>query len=370
VRAVLVSRLYANPSARGKLRALAGLGCSVAAVVPASWRSDDGMVRETAFGDDGGARILPIPVRGNAHGAAELRWDGAALRRALGEFRPDVVQVEEEPSTRVAAQVARSASRFRFRLVAFAWQSLPDRAPVLARLRRRRVLRTAQGIVGGNRLALDLLARDRDGVPTAVIPQLGVVPPVGTHREPHDGLSIGFIGRVVPEKGLDILFRACVRLRGSWRVHVVGTGEAQEELEALAARLGIAAYVTWHGALPRPALDAVWPKLDCMALPSRTTERWVETRGTAALEAMAYGLPVVATETGVLPELVGEAGIVVPEDDVEGLACALQRLHDDRPLATRLGTEARRRVLAEQTDEAIAQRTLAFWRAIVTPANP
>jgi glycosyltransferase involved in cell wall biosynthesis len=281
-----------------------------------------------------------------------------------------VVQIEEEPGTLVAAQVARAARRLHFRLVSYGLQSLPTKLPLVTRFRRRRVLRVAQGLVGANRLALGLLARDRDGVPQAILPQTGIIPPLAAPHEPHAGLSIGFVGRVVPEKGLDILFRACVRLRGTWRVHVVGSGAAQEELEALAARLGIAASVTWHGALPRPALDALWPAFDCVALPSRTTEHWIEAPGTSALTAMAYGLPVVATATGILPEIIGETGFTVPEDDVDGIATALQQLHDDRELLARLGAAARRRVLAEQTDAAIADRTLAFWQTVLASASP
>ena len=370
MRAVIVSRLYADPAARGKLRALAALGCAVGAVVPSEWRSSaDGAVRATEFGDDSGARILPVPVRRGGRGG-ELQWNGTALRRMLAEFRPDIVQVEEEPTSPVAAQVVRAARRLRFRMVGFGWESLPVRTSWVTRFRRTRVLRTAQGLIGGNRLALDLLLRDRPGVPHAIIPQSGIVPPLVAEYRPHEGLTIGFVGRVVPEKGLDILFRACVRLRGSWRVHVIGSGGAQEEFESLAARLGIAARVTWHGALPRAALDALWPAFDCVAVPSRSTERWIESRGTSALTAMAHGLPVVATATGALPELIGGTGLTVPEDDVDGLAAALQQLQDDPALRARLGADARRRVLAEHTDTAIAQRTLAFWRDVVAFASP
>lgn len=287
----------------------------------------------------------------------------------MAEFRPDIVQVEEEPTTRIAAQVARASRRLRFRLVVFGWESLPTRTSWVTRFRRTRVLHTAQGLIGGNRLALDLLLRDRAGVPHAVMPQSGVIPPLVAEHRPREGLSIGFVGRVVPEKGLDLLFRACVRLRGGWRVHVVGSGDAQEELEALAARLGIAARVTWHGALPRPSLDALWSSFDCTVVPSRTTERWVESRGTSALTAMAHGLPVVATATGVLPELVGDAGLTLPEEDVDGLAAALQRLHDDPGLRARLGAEGRRRVLADYTDVAIAERTLGVWRIVLAFAS-
>jgi glycosyltransferase involved in cell wall biosynthesis len=81
---------------------------------------------------------------------------------------------------------------------------------------------------------------------------------------------------------------------------------------------------------------------------------------------MAHGVAVVASATGVLPEVVESAGIVVPEDDVPALTEALQRLHDDPTVHQRLGSAGRRRVMDLYTDAAIASRTLQFWREVVS----
>ncbi len=368
MRAIIVSRLYTDAATRGKLRALAGLGCTIGAVVPASWQPAPGEPpRATTFGDDGGVRIFPAAVRGID---PQLTWDTAALRRALAEFRPDVVQVEEEPSSQVAAAVVRAATRLDFRVTVFSYEGLPARLPLLARVRRDRVLRRSAGLVGGNRLALALLTRERTDRPTTVLPQTGVTPPLVAGSVARPGLSIGFVGRLVPERGLDLLFRACVQLSDAWSVHVAGTGPALEELEALAERLGIAARVTWHGALSRPALAALWPQLDCAAFPSRTTPRWIETRGRSVLDAMVNGLAVIVSASGALPEVVGPAGKIVPEEGVDELAEVLHGFAQDPESRRALGAEARRRVLAEYTDESIAQRTLAFWRLVTGSANP
>jgi glycosyltransferase involved in cell wall biosynthesis len=83
---------------------------------------------------------------------------------------------------------------------------------------------------------------------------------------------------------------------------------------------------------------------------------------------MAHGLAVVGSATGAIPETLGDAGLVIPEEDVAALAEALQRLHDDRAEVERLGAAGRRRVMDGYTDAAIADRTLAFWRE-VTRAN-
>ena len=147
---------------------------------------------------------------------------------------------------------------------------------------------------------------------------------------PHPGLAIGFVGRLVPERGLDLLFRACVGLAGKWTLTVVGTGPSQEELEGLAQRLGIAARISWLGALPPAGGGRDLAPARLPGAPIRTTQRWVMTVGRAALHAMAHGVAVVGTDSGALPELVGDAGRIVPEEDVPALTAALQELYADR----------------------------------------
>jgi glycosyltransferase involved in cell wall biosynthesis len=83
---------------------------------------------------------------------------------------------------------------------------------------------------------------------------------------------------------------------------------------------------------------------------------------------MAHGVAVVATDSGALPELVGDAGRIVPEEDVPALTAALQDLYADRSECERLGSAGRRRILEQFSDDAIAAKTLAFWRSL-TPAS-
>lgn len=366
VRAIVVSRVYADPAARGKLRALAGLGVTVAAAVPDRWMPA-GLLQEqkTAWGDDGGVRTVPIPIRGSSSPGADPAWHAASLRRLLSDFRPDIVQIEEEPWTRGAATLARAAKRLQLPYIILARESLPLSNGVLPRLRRQRTLSGAVGVVGVNQSAARLGVRDHPALPHRTAPQVGVALPLSTHRSSHVGLAIGFVGRLIPEKGLDLLFRACVKLVGRWNITVVGTGPAQEELEGLAERLGIAGRVTWLGALPKSAVEEVWSRFDCIVMPSRTTPRWIEITPRAALDAMAHGVAVVASAAGALPETLADAGIIVPEEDVPALAAVLQRLHDTPGECTRLGAAGRRRVMDEFTDAAVADKTLRFWREVL-----
>jgi glycosyltransferase involved in cell wall biosynthesis len=173
---------------------------------------------------------------------------------------------------------------------------------------------------------------------------------------------------LVPERGLDLLFRACVGMTGKWTLTVVGTGPSQEELEALAERLGISARVSWLGPLPRESVDQVWPHLDCVVFPARTTPRWVPSAARGALHAMANGVAVVASDSGALPEIVADTGKIVPEENVPALTSTLQELDVDRAQCERLGGAGRRRIMDEFSDSAIAAKTLAFWRRLA-PAS-
>ena len=366
MRSLVISRVYADPTARGKLRALASLGVAVAAAVPDRW-FPAGLERQqqTSWGDDGGVRTVPVPIRGSALPAANPFWHGRTVRGLLTDFRPDLLQIEEEPWSNGAAAIARVARRLKIPYVILTRESLPVTRSTLATLRRNRVLAGAAGVISVNELAGRLALRGRPSLPYRTIPQLGVPLPLSVQRSPHAGLAIGFVGRLIHEKGLDLLFRAALKLEGRWTITVVGTGPAQEELEGLAERLGIAGRITWRGALPRSAVDEVWPKLDVVVVPSRTTPRWIEVTPRAAIEAMAHGLAVIGTAAGAIPETLGDAGIVAPEEDVGALAEALQRLHDDPAEYQRLGAVGRRRVMDGFTDAAIAERTLSFWRDLL-----
>jgi glycosyltransferase involved in cell wall biosynthesis len=368
MRAVIVSHLYADPANRAKLRSLAGLGVSLAVAVPDRWAANDGRSHGTTWGDDTGVRVVPVSVHGRTAAPGQLHWNAKTLRRLLTDFRPDLLHIEEEPWTQPAAISLRLARGLGIRAVLSTAESLPQLHSLRQRFRRERSLRLAHGIIGANRLALALATKRRPSVPHLTLPQIGVTPPPATPRVPHPGLAIGFVGRLVPERGLDLLFRACVGLTGRWTLTVIGTGPSQEELEVLAERLGISARVSWLGPLPREAVDQVWPRLDCVVFPARTTPRWVATAARGALHAMANGVTVVASDSGALPEIVGDTGRIVPEEDVAALSAALHELHANRAECERLGAAGRRRIMDEFSDSAVASKTLEFWRKL-TPAT-
>jgi glycosyltransferase involved in cell wall biosynthesis len=368
MRAVVVSHRYADPANRAKLKALAGLGVDVTAIVPERWLSKEGNTETTRPGNDEGVQLATIPVRGIPSKPGLLLWNAKALRRQLTDLRPNLVHIEEEPWTQPAVLGLRLARRLGVPGVLATAETLSHGYTIAQRLRRERSLRQAAGLVASNNLALALAMKRRPSLAHIVIPQTGIIPTDSRPRDRQPEFSLGFVGRLVPERGLDLLFRACVNLAGKWTLTVVGTGPSQEELEALAQRLGIAARISWLGPLPRKAVDQVWHRLDCLVLPSRTTERWVMTEGRAALHAMANSVAVVGTDSGTLPEIIGDAGRIVPEEDVAALTAALQDLYTNRSECDRLGSIGWRRVQEQFSVAAVAGKTLAFWRTLI-PAS-
>ncbi|HLS46992.1 MAG TPA: glycosyltransferase [Gemmatimonadales bacterium] len=369
MRAVVISQHYLEPAHRGRLRALAGLGCEVIAGVPDRWEVQPGVIARPEWAPDGSVQIAPLPVTGNVDDPTAFQWRGRSLRKLLRETRPDIVEIADEPWTPAAARAAADARRLRIPHVAHAG-AVPDSLPMGARLRLRRVVRGAGGILAENPLVRAEVERQFPSLPCTIIPRTGVNPPNAAAAGSPDQFVIGSVGRLVPAQGLEVLLRACVKLARPWTLTVSGTGPSQIALEALADRLGIAGRITWLGAQPARDREQIWPALDCFVMPSRSSGARTETLGLTALTAMAHGVPVVVTQVGALPETVGSGGLVVPEDNPDALAEAIERLAGDPAFRDATRRAGRQRAMAEFSNDVLARRTLEFWDAAVRSRAP
>ena len=153
---------------------------------------------------------------------------------------------------------------------------------------------------------------------------------------PAHALVIGAPGSLIHRKGLDVLIQAFRRLEGQSHLLIAGSGPEHEALVGLVAGLGLAERVHFIGF--SDAIGDFYRACDIVALASRA-----EAFGLVLAEAGFFGLPVVATTAGGIPEVVidGETGLLVPPDDVPALAAALGRLEFDGGLRARLGDGGR-----------------------------
>lgn len=206
----------------------------------------------------------------------------------------------------------------------------------------------------GRVLAVSDAVRDRlvaRGVPAAKVERhyIGVdadrIAPHGrAEREP--GLVV-FTGRLVPQKGLDVLLRALVGLPA--RLLVLGDGPERPSLERMAAQLGID--VEFRGFAGHDDVWAAMGRATVAVVPSQTgVDGWQEAFGLVAAEAQAAGTPVIASTCGGLPEAVAPAldHLLFPEGDVAALAERLAALLADPDKAARLGVDGQAWVAAER----------------------
>jgi glycosyltransferase involved in cell wall biosynthesis len=134
---------------------------------------------------------------------------------------------------------------------------------------------------------------------------------------------------------------------------------------ALARELGIADRVSFDPLIPSMRVPAYYSQLDALVLPSRTRPNWKEQFGRVLVEAMACGVPVVGSTCGEIPNVIGDAGLIFPEEDVNALRAALVRLMHDDSLRAGLAERGRERVLTSYTQAQVAHATWEVYRDLI-----
>src|SRR3989442_11092910 len=202
MRVLVISHTYITPANRGKLRALAARGLDVTVGVPQRWREEGvlGRTLEVAWERQNGVEVSPVPVR-HPGSPDVLRCGGRSLLSLLRDKRPDLIQVEAEPTARAARQVVRVARHLRLPAVLFTHQNVALPLPPLARWRQRRTLRRLKGVIAGSEAAAALVRGLVPGLAVAGIPPpRGPVPPPPPARG-HRGAPGGLVGRLGPGEG-------------------------------------------------------------------------------------------------------------------------------------------------------------------------
>ncbi len=311
-----------------------------------------------------GYRLIETPIR--RPGAFHLHFY-PHLGGILGELQPDVVHIDEEPYNLATFLALRAARGRGARTLFFTWQNLVRRYPPPFGLMERYALRRVDGAIAGSQTAARVLQAKGYRGPRWIIPQFGVDPqvchPPARPRAPGP-LAVGYVGRLIPAKGVDLLIEALAGLDEPWRLTVVGDGPARRELERLARQLRVADRVRFASWLPGADLPDFYRTLDTLVLPSRSTRSWVEQFGRVLIEAMACGVACVGSDSGEIPHVLGDAGFTFPEGDAASLRDCLSRLAKDPVQRTRMGAAGRERVLAHFTMARVAAETAEAYRVI------
>lgn len=254
------------------------------------------------------------------------------LRDVLARLRPDVIHLWEEPWSIVALQALRLRDRMApgAALVLETDQNIARRLPAgFERIRRYTLARTDLLIARGDE-ALQVSRRHGFAGPAEFV-MYGIDAEVfypRPHPEPQAGrpFRLGYVGRLVPEKGLDDVLTALHRSPADVELLLLGDGPGRAGLLARAAVLGLGGRVQVLNPCSPAGVAEFMSSLDALVLMSRTTRTWKEQFGRVIMEAHACGVPVIGSSSGSIPSVVGQNGWIVPEGDGTALATLLTEL--------------------------------------------
>lgn len=269
---------------------------------------------------------------------------------------PEVVLAIEEPYLPATAQILRWCQNKRVPMYFYTAQSLPRRHPWPIRKLEQWVLAHAAGAWCVNEAARERILQLGFIGPAEVI-GLGIDPARFQPAEPrtsNDAPTALYVGRLAQEKGLIDLLSAVERVPGL-QLRIVGNGPQELKIRQMLKQSPAGARIVLEPAWPSLRIPMLMAQVDFLVLPSRTTLRWKEQFGRVLVEAMACQVPVIGSDSGEIPMVIGPAGLVFPEGQVEALAQAMAYLAQDHRLRLELGKRGRMRVLEHFTWETVAR---------------
>jgi glycosyltransferase involved in cell wall biosynthesis len=272
-------------------------------------------------------------------------FDPVALWRLLRSQDFDLIDIHEEPVSIAAAEVqilawlGGQAGPF----CLYSAQNIEKRYPIPFRWLERIALQRATAAHTCNEAAGRILRRKGF---RGLICNLGLGIDVDrfvqTDRTSRQGpLRIGYVGRLETHKGAHVLIDAVARTREPCTLEMIGDGPEYVALKRRIKTSGAGDRIRLAGFVDHTYLPDRYRQFDVLAVPSLDTPTWIEQFGRVAVEAMACGVPVVGSDSGSLPEVVGEAGILVPPGDANAIATALDHLANNPSERRRLGRRAR-----------------------------
>jgi glycosyltransferase involved in cell wall biosynthesis len=266
----------------------------------------------------------------------------------------------------------------------FTWWNLPYNLKFPVSMLEAYNLRNTDGVIAGNQDGAEILRQHGYQGPIKVMPQLGVdenlfCPQPQPELKSQLGIQpddfvVGFVGRFVEEKGLLTLSKAIANLQEySWKLLLLGRGPLKPVLMEKVAEWGIQDRIIWVESVPHDEVARYINLMDTLVLPSETnthfktltTSGWKEQFGHVLIEAMASKVPVIGSDSGEIPYVIEDAGLVFPEGDVVALQNCLRQVIEQPKLAHKLAQRGYERAISRYTNQALARQMLDFYKQLL-----
>lgn len=313
-----------------------------------------------------------IPLNVILSGYNHFHWY-PGLEKYVRQIQPDIFHVEEEHYSYVTFQAIRLAKRYNIKRLFVSWQNIYKEYPFPFSWIERYNLRNANyAVAGSEEVRNTLIRKGFDDERISIIP-LGVDTEMFRKtgstdlrsRLGLDAFTIGYVGRYVMEKGVMDLIKAVSMIHGNLNLLLIGEGGLRHEIMKEGKRLGILERIRLIDTIPSSLVPVYLNCMDCLALPSRATKKWKEQFGRVLIEAMSCEVPVIGSDSGEIPNVIGDCGLIFKEGDVSELSSKLELLFNNTGLRMELANKGRQRVLNKFTQEKAAKDIYKIYKKMM-----
>ena len=381
VRILITWHAAVEPSYRKLFSELALQGAEIKLIVPSQW-VEGGRLVEYQRTDSDVYDISVFKTVFTNRIRAFFYPNIKRLYKEISDFNPDIIHIMEEPFSFAAVQcmlLAKSAAPkskitlFSFENIDFL-QRFPYSKAQSYNLRNTDaiVVVPEEGInLWKNRGFKNHIFHIPIGIDTGLFRKVSGygIPESLKDIQRDDRFKIGYVGRVVKEKGIDTLIEAVGRLKKKGEccsLYIVGNGDYKDVLAVKIEENSIKEYVKFIPALKQEDLPGFYSAIDALVLPSNTTPCWKEQFGRVIVEAMACEVPVIGSSSGEIPNVIGDAGLVFPEGDVTVLADCIDRLIEDENLRKRCAVRGKERAIKNYSWRSIAKEYIKVYKGLIS----
>ncbi len=379
MKVVIISHTYVSSINRDKWKVFARThkDMELFVIIPARWPTHFFTTNSDLVSQESSTNCHFIPLQTSGAGN-EIRYcySPRAFIQTLKKIRPDLIHVEQGAGALsyfqaiISAKLAGIKPKFCF----FTWvnwhHTSPGRLRMLWQWVERFNLKNSHGAVAGNHDAQKILVQQGLKNPVVVLPQLGINTSIFRPAQ-HENLhpSIMYVGRIVEEKGVLLLFKAFVKLHKvfpQWKLLFIGSGPLEKKLIDLTITAGMLDCIEFKPPVAHATIATLLQQASILVLPSYDTAEWREQFGHVLIEAMACKVPVLGSSAGEIPHVIGTAGLIFEQNNQADLEEKLTHMMQSSSLRKSLGEKGYQHVLHYYTHEIISDKTYAFWQQLLT----
>lgn len=380
MRVIIVSHTYITPINRKKWQILASLypDAQLTVVFPTKWPTTLFKHKvEKCLEKNPLSNCNFVAIKSYKSGNEILyNYKTNELLQLVKSINPDIIQVEQGDNALSYSQciILAKILRLKTKFIFFTWVNWTEKKSLKYRLLWTWIekfnLKSSNAAIVGNHDAEVILRKKKFHKKIFVLPQLGVDTNIFKPAKKNNTelKFIGFVGRLIEEKGIFTLLNAFENLHKKypdWKLVFLGTGQCKDMLKGKIVLKNLVNYVEILDATPHEQVAQFIQKLEIFVLPSFDKENWREQFGHVLIEAMACSIPVIGSDAGEIPNIIANTGIIFKQKDVPSLQNALESLIINEKLRKSLGENGHKSVLIKYSHEAIASKTYSIWNQII-----